>query len=102
MEEQAVDLAAGATLRATVRGRVQGVGYRMFVVRAARGLRLRGYVKNQHDRTVYVVAAGPRPALERLLAMLREGPLGARVSEVSTDWLDSETEALEPEFEVRF
>jgi acylphosphatase len=50
-------------------------------------LGLRGYTRNLPDgRHVEVVAEGPRPALERLLAALRHGPHGANVQRVSVGW----------------
>ena len=64
-------------LHAVVHGQVQGVGFRDFVVRRALSLNLRGYVRNARDGSVEVVAQGPRPALERLLALLRQGPSAA-------------------------
>jgi len=85
--------AAAVRLTATVRGHVQGVGYRAFCQRTARalerdgGTRLTGYARNLADgRTVEVVAEGARPLLERLLAALREGPGGAHVIEVRPAW----------------
>ena len=73
-------------LHASVRGQVQGVGYRYFVVEKAHMLGLRGYTRNDWDGSVEVVAQGPRPALERLLALLRQGPSAAHVTEVQTTW----------------
>src|SRR5258708_4434117 len=69
-----------------VRGRVQGVGFRYFVVENDLTLGLRGYVRNGRDDSVEVLAQGPRPALERLLALLRQGPPAAHVSEGRTEW----------------
>ena len=65
-------------------GRVQGVGFRYFVLRLAAELDLVGWVA---DGSVRCVAEGPKTALEALLAALREGPRGAVVSSVSEDWL---------------
>jgi len=74
-------------LRAVVRGRVQGVGFRDYVLTRAGYLRLSGYVRNLPDgRSVEVVAEGPRAELEQLLAYLREGPRLARVDAVDADW----------------
>ncbi|SRR2546426_3276044 len=76
-----------ASLRAVVRGRVQGVNFRSFVYTRARLLRLNGYVRNLPDgRSVEVVAEGPRAALEQLLKYLHEGPRSARVDAVDVDW----------------
>jgi acylphosphatase len=79
--------ASNAALRATVRGRVQGVGFRDFVETRGRLLRLSGYVRNGDDgRSVEVVGEGLREALEQLLDHLREGPRGARVDAVEVEW----------------
>ncbi|HEY7983137.1 MAG TPA: acylphosphatase [Ktedonobacterales bacterium] len=77
-------------LTASVRGEVQGVGYRYFAVRAANALALRGYARNRADGSVEVVAEGPRPQLERLLAELWRGPGAARVGEVAAAWSAAE------------
>jgi acylphosphatase len=62
-----------------VRGRVQGVGYRWFVERAAAELGLTGYVRNLDDGRVEVYAAGPAEALSALSGMLWNGPRWADV-----------------------
>ena len=51
-------------LDATVRGRVQGVGFRWFVLREAMALRLDGWVANTPEGSVQCVAEGLRPDLE--------------------------------------
>ena len=76
--------AAGFT--ATVRGRVQGVGFRFFVCYRAEALGLRGFVANQPDGSVRVSAAGRRDALDLLLESLRQGPPHSRVDDVAVDW----------------
>ena len=73
-------------LHARVDGYVQGVGFRYFVVREAQALGLRGYARNERDGSVEVLAQGPRPALERLLSLLRRGPSAAQVREVRVTW----------------
>jgi len=65
-----------------VRGRVQGVGYRYFVLRVAESLGLAGWTRNLPDGSVEVVADGREADLESLEAQLREGPGLARVSGV--------------------
>jgi acylphosphatase len=88
-------------LRAVVRGRVQGVGFRDFVEARARGLRLVGYVRNGDDgETVEVVAEGPVEVLEQLVEHLREGPLGARVDSVEAEW--AKPRGDHHDFEVAF
>ncbi len=75
-----------ARLDAVVRGRVQGVGFRYFVLRQGAGLGIDGWVANEADGTVRCVAEGPRAALRELLAALRQGPSGARVEGVDVRW----------------
>ncbi len=62
-----------------VKGRVQGVGFRWFAVRQAEALGLVGWVRNQDDGSVEVVAKGPEASLQQLEDALRRGPAGARV-----------------------
>lgn len=65
-----------------VRGVVQGVGFRWFVLREADRFGLSGYVRNDRDGAVEVVAQGSEDALGRLEAALRRGPSMARVERV--------------------
>jgi acylphosphatase len=74
-------------LEAVVRGRVQGVGFRYFVLGLGSRASLKGWVANEADGSVRVVAEGLRPALETLLAAVRQGPPGARVERVEETWL---------------
>ena len=73
-------------LDATVRGRVQGVGFRYFVIHRAMDLDLTGWVANEPDGSVRCVAEGPRPVLEQLLMSLETGPAGAVVERLVTEW----------------
>jgi acylphosphatase len=73
-------------LHAFVYGRVQGVGFRYFVIQKAHALALRGYTRNESDGSVEVLAQGPRPALEQLLLYLRRGPSAAQVRDVRVTW----------------
>lgn len=76
-------------MRAVARGLVQGVNFRRFVQEHARRLGLDGYARNLPDsRSVLVEAEGQRAALERLAALLWEGPPGAVVSRVDVEWLE--------------
>lgn len=70
------------TKRYLVRGRVQGVGFRWFVEREAHLLGIAGWVRNNHDGSVEVLAQGTRDQLSRLHSRLREGPRAARVDAV--------------------
>jgi acylphosphatase len=68
--------------RLIVRGRVQGVGFRWFVARAARSRGLAGSAANRPDGTVEVVLEGEPDAVESLERLVREGPSGAQVNRV--------------------
>lgn len=70
------------TRRFLVRGRVQGVGFRWFVEREAHLLQVAGWVRNNPDGSVEVLAAGTRDQLMGLKSRLLEGPRAARVDDV--------------------
>jgi acylphosphatase len=74
-------------LQAVVRGQVQGVSFRAATQSVAERLALHGWVRNLRDGAVEVVAEGPRPALDRLIDFLRQGPPAARVAQVEPSWL---------------
>ncbi len=69
-----------------IRGRVQGVGFRDFVLRRALALGLTGWVRNRRDGGVEMEAEGDRAALEALIETLRAGPPGARVQGLEDEW----------------
>jgi acylphosphatase len=75
-----------ARLEASVRGRVQGVGFRVWALREGMHLGLDGFVANDADGSVRVVAEGPRRALDRLVERLEEGPPSAIVERVVARW----------------
>jgi acylphosphatase len=68
--------------RFVVRGRVQGVGFRWFVEREAHILGIAGWVRNNTDGSVEILAQGTGDQLTELLSRLREGPRAARVDAV--------------------
>lgn len=74
--------------KATVRGMVQGVGFRFFVERVANHLGVTGYVRNTPDGSVEVVACGSDEPLKELIEKLRAGPSFSSVSGVNVKWLD--------------
>lgn len=73
---------------ARVAGRVQGVGFRYFVIREASARGVTGWVRNRADGSVELLAEGPRAALDELIEALRRGPPAARVTSVETNWLE--------------
>src|SRR5271168_3199924 len=69
--------------RFLVRGRVQGVGFRWFVEREAHLLQIAGWVRNNPDGSVDVLAMGTREQLVVLRSRLKVGPRAARVDDVA-------------------
>jgi DNA ligase D-like protein (predicted 3'-phosphoesterase) len=83
-----VAAAAGAkatAVRASVRGRVQGVFFREATRQRALELGAMGWVRNGEDGSVLVHAEGSEEAVGQLVAFLREGPPAARVEAVETE-----------------
>jgi acylphosphatase len=70
--------------RYVVSGRVQGVGFRYFVLEAAESEGLSGWVKNLPDGRVEVLAEGEREAVERFAGHVHRGPPHARVADVES------------------
>lgn len=77
---------AMARLTVLVEGQVQGVFFRASTLEQAQSLSLAGWVQNQPDGGVEIVAEGPRYALESLLEWARRGPPAAHVTEVWARW----------------
>ncbi len=74
-----------AARRYFVRGRVQGVGFRYFVERAAAELNLTGYTRNLDDGRVEVYAVGPPAKLTEMNQRLWQGPRFADVRGVDEE-----------------
>jgi acylphosphatase len=72
------------TLR--VLGTVQGVGFRFYIRKVAAGLSIAGWVRNEADGTVTIVAEGPVEELNKLLEAVREGPAASDVDDVEVSW----------------
>jgi acylphosphatase len=85
--------------RFIVRGRVQGVGFRWFVEREAHIFQISGWVRNNPDGSVEVLASGTREQLAGLRSRLREGPRAARVD--SVEELETDPVAGLNSFQVR-
>lgn len=88
-----------ARLHAVVEGRVQGVGFRAFVLERALKLGLTGWVRNRWDGTVEVVAEGLKADLEKLVTDLNRGPHTYTTSNVHSEWLPATGEFTR--FQVR-
>lgn len=72
-----------STVHFIVDGKVQGVGFRRFVLHAANALDLKGFVTNLEDDTIECVAQGSIDALTELETLLRQGPRHAVVNSVT-------------------
>ncbi len=79
-------------LEAKVWGSVQGVNFRDLVKRKAEHLKLNGWVRNESDGTMSVVAEGDEEHLRTLLNYLYRGPVGAHVDKVDVVWADPKGE----------
>jgi acylphosphatase len=75
--------AAIETIRLRITGQVQGVGYRFWMTRTATRLGLRGWVRNRTDGSVEALVTGPPEAITQMVEASREGPYGARVTDVA-------------------
>jgi len=82
-----------------VSGRVQGVGFRAWVLHRGLELRVRGWVRNCRDGSVEVEAAGPLPALLRLRKLVEDGPPLAHVLSIREEAPGSER--LPEHFQIR-
>jgi acylphosphatase len=74
----------------TIRGRVQGVGYRAWVEDEATARGLEGWVRNRRDGSVEAVFAGPDDIVSDMIAACRSGPPSARVDAVHGDAANSD------------
>jgi acylphosphatase len=75
----------GAIRHLTIRGRVQGVGYRAWVEHRARAHGLEGWVRNRQDGSVEAVLAGPDHEVADFIDRCRRGPSTARVEAVEDE-----------------
>lgn len=78
-------------IRVIIRGRVQGVGYRVWTAREAQSRGLDGWVRNRRDGTVEALFAGEADAVRHMVSACREGPSFAQVTGLA------ETPAKDPE-----
>jgi acylphosphatase len=72
-----------AICQVTVRGRVQGVGYRAWVEHQARSQDIEGWVRNLRDGSVEALFSGPAEVVAAMVERCRRGPSSARVDAVT-------------------
>ncbi len=70
--------------RLVVKGRVQGVGFRFYIIRLSENFNVAGYVRNILDDGVEIVAEGSPEQVESFITLAARGPSGSRVVEVKT------------------
>ena len=87
------DPKAICSVKGVVSGRVQGVGFRYFVMCQARSEELLGYVRNLNDGTVEFMLQGSNDAVNRVIEQIHRGPEHSRVLDVSMEALE-QTESL--------
>jgi acylphosphatase len=76
---------SGAIRQVTIRGRVQGVGYRAWVEERALANDLEGWVRNRRDGSVEALFAGPAEVVTDMVARCRRGPSSSRVDAVTEE-----------------
>jgi acylphosphatase len=81
-----------ARARVVIRGRVQGVFFRVETRERARSLGLAGWVRNNPDGTVEAVFQGERDRVDSMLAWCRRGPAAAHVEDVEVEWAEPRAE----------
>jgi len=70
------------TVSITVTGKVQGVWFRGYTLHKALELHITGFVKNQPDHSVYIIAAGTKEQLDEFIVCCRQGSPGSKVEQV--------------------
>jgi acylphosphatase len=76
---------SSAIRHVTIRGRVQGVGYRAWAEQQAMARDLEGWVRNRRDGSVEALFAGPVDIVSDMVEVCRRGPLSARVDAVQEE-----------------
>lgn len=82
-----------------VNGLVQGVGFRYFVLRNARQLGVKGFVKNLPNGEVITIAEGEKFLLDELIEKIKIGPQHAHVKKYQVEWGEATDEFIN--FDVR-
>ncbi|MEA1881563.1 MAG: acylphosphatase [Candidatus Marinimicrobia bacterium] len=83
-----------------VSGKVQGVGFRWYVVRSGRSLALIGYAKNLPDGNVEVQVEGNKVDIERFIKKLKQGPALSSVENVEMKWISPSNQLKD--FNIRY
>ena len=84
-----------------VTGIVQGVGFRFYVERMAEILNITGWVKNEWDGSVFVLAVGTEESVRDFIITLEKGPTFSRVDNVEVKIENVDFNDY-PDFKVKF
>ena len=76
------------TVNMKITGKVQGVGFRYYVLRQAQELGIRGWVSNKPNGDVEALAQGEKEGLDQFISKVKQGPSFSRVEDVSLNWLN--------------
>ena len=76
------------TVNIKITGKVQGVGFRYFVLRQAQELDINGWVSNKPNGDVEALAQGDKEDLDQFIAKVKQGSAFSRVEDVSLNWLN--------------
>ena len=76
------------TVNMKITGKVQGVGFRYFVLRQAQKLSIKGWVSNNSNGNVEALAQGEKEGLDHFIAKVKQGPAFSRVEDVSLNWVN--------------
>ena len=74
------------TVKMEITGKVQGVGFRYFVLRQAQKLSIKGWVSNNSNGNVEALAQGEKEGLDHFIAKVKQGPAFSSVEDVSLNW----------------
>jgi len=83
-----MDLLKLSSVKITVSGRVQGVGFRYFIAKIADDLKLKGYARNLFNGDVEIEAEGRKEFLDELIKRAKTGPSHSKVNSCKVEWLD--------------
>ena len=83
----------------TVKGKVQGVFFRVSTKKAADSLGIKGWVRNEPNGSVSIWAEGDESSLKRFIAWASNGPVNARVNQVTSRQVNNTNQT---DFEIRF
>ena len=78
------------TVNMVIIGKVQGVGFRYFVLRQAQELGINGWVSNKPNGDVEALAQGDKEDLEQFIAKVKQGPSFSSVDDVILNWEDGQ------------